>query len=276
MHLLNKDHYCKLIEPVRNITINNLFARWIIEGHLPGKVYVDFIERPETFYAVHPYGMSLLFGKTTNAGFNENFRKYALNKGRERNRFEWMQAYPYEWNPVLNELFKEHLIKSSENIFFREQGIVELNTRINFKFNPRIYADKRPALNDPECRIFRTTGKFFEEMQGSVVPAYFWKDKHHFIEKGIGFSLCYGDKLASTAYSAYILDRKLEIGIETIMEYRGRGFALYACGALIDYCLEMGYEPVWACKLENTRSFRLAQKLGFEPVAEIPYYRLGI
>jgi hypothetical protein len=34
-------------------------------------------------------------------------------------------------------------------------------------------------------------------------------------------------------------------------------------------------EPVWACRLENDGSYKLAQKLGFEPVLEIPYYRLS-
>jgi GNAT superfamily N-acetyltransferase len=276
MQLLSPGQYHKLIEPVKSVTINNLFARWVIEGHMPGKVYADDYENPITFYVVHPYGMSLLFGKSSNAGFNENFRKYALNLSGERNKFEWMQAFPGEWNSILDELFKEHLIKSSENIPFREERNIELNTRINFKFNPRIYRHKRKILNDPDCRIIRTTANLFEEMQGSVVPAYFWKNADHFIEKGIGFSLFYKDKLASTAYSAFLLDRKLELGIETREEFRGRGLAFQASCALIDYSIENGYEPVWACKLENTQSFRLAQKLGFEPVAEIPYYRLGL
>jgi RimJ/RimL family protein N-acetyltransferase len=276
MYLLNPQQYYKLLEPVRDVTFNNLFARWVVEGHLSGKVFADNCDSPETFYVVHPYGMSLLFGKTTNADFNEKFRNYALNINGERNKFEWMQAFPDAWNSVLNQLFDGNLIKSSENILSKEEGIIELNTRINFRFNPSLFADKKQILNDPGCRIFKTTGKFFEEMQGTVVPAYFWKDKDQFAEKGIGFSLCYKGKLASTAYAAFVMDRKLELGIETVKEYRGRGFAIHVCTALIDYCIENGYEPVWACKLENTQSFRLAQKLGFEPVAEIPYYRLGI
>jgi RimJ/RimL family protein N-acetyltransferase len=276
MQLLNPDQYHKVIGPLKKVTFNNLFARWVAEGHIIGKVYADKVESPETFYVVHPYGMSLLFGNYTNAGFNEKFREYALNNHGGRSNFEWMQAFPGEWDSVLKELFKEHLIKSSENIFQREEKIIELNTRINFRFNRRIYDLNRQILNDPECSISKTTGLQFEEMKGSVVPAYFWKNADHFIEKGVGFSLCYKGKLASTAYSAFLLDRKLEIGIETKEEFRGKGFAVHTCSSLIDYCLENGYEPVWACKLENTPSYRLAQNLGFVPVAEIPYYRMGV
>jgi RimJ/RimL family protein N-acetyltransferase len=83
-------------------------------------------------------------------------------------------------------------------------------------------------------------------------------------------------KLASTAYSAFILEKKLEIGIETLEEFRGKGYAYHTCCALIGHCIENGLEPVWACKLENNASFRLAQKLGFVRCAEIPYYRLGL
>ena len=101
---------------------------------------------------------------------------------------------------------------------------------------------------------------------GSVVKGY---------ENGIGFSLLYKNKLATTAYSAFIIEDKLEIGIETIEEYRGKGFAQYTCAALIDYCITNNYEPVWSCRLENIGSYKLAIKLGFEPTRKLPFYRLS-
>jgi RimJ/RimL family protein N-acetyltransferase len=61
-----------------------------------------------------------------------------------------------------------------------------------------------------------------------------------------------------------------------VEQYRGKGLALHACSALIDYCLEYNYEPVWACRLENYASYKLAQKLGFDPVLYMPYYKLNI
>ncbi len=47
------------------------------------------------------------------------------------------------------------------------------------------------------------------------------------------------------------------------------------CSTLIEYCLENSYEPVWACRLENVGSYKLAEKLGFEMYGEVPYYRLS-
>jgi hypothetical protein len=93
MNLLPATEYHKLIEPIKKVSINNLFARWVIEGHLPGRVYVDNVSNPLTFYVVHSYGMSLLFGNFTNEKFNQELRNYALNKDRTRHKFAWMQAF---------------------------------------------------------------------------------------------------------------------------------------------------------------------------------------
>jgi len=80
--------------------------------------------------------------------------------------------------------------------------------------------------------------------------------------------------LVSTAFSAFVHGHLLELGIETLAGFYGRGFAQFTCSALIDYCLENNLEPVWACRLENTGSYKLAQKLGFEVEHLLPYYQL--
>jgi len=275
MILLRKPYYYKAVEPLKQVTINNLFARSVIEKQVTGVVYADNENTPETFYVVHPYGMSLLFGNTDNEEFNARFRNYALNTDKGRNKYEWMQAFPDSWDKTLLKLFKGCIIKADENPENNRKNIIELNTRINFKFNVKRYLEFKQKNITGNSKIVRTDKKIYANMKGSVVPMYFWDNADHFYNKGIGFSLFYDDKLASTAYSAFILGDKLELGIETIEEFRGKGFAQYTCSALIDYCLENNYEPVWACRLENAGSYRLAQKLGFAPAIKIPYYRLS-
>jgi len=275
MILLEKEKYDKLTEPLKKVTINNLFARSVIEKCVTGKVYVDNCDDPQTFYVVHPYGMSLLFGDCNNKVFNESLRRYSLNTDKTRKKHEWMQAFPKDWDAVLNRLFEHCMIKSSDNIENKEDSIIELNTRINFKFNQLKYLENKVKHRASDIVIKRTDKQIFKEMKGSVVPLYFWDNADDFIKNGVGFSLFCDNKLASTAYSVFVHDNKLEVGIETIEEFRGRGFARQICSALIDYCIENDYEPVWACRLENIGSYELAQKLGFEPCAKIPYYRFS-
>jgi GNAT superfamily N-acetyltransferase len=273
MELLKENAYDKLIRPLNLVSINNLFARAVVEKHIQGKIYVDNPERPKTYYVVHPYGMSLLFGDAHNLSFNLKFRDYALELSISRDRQEWMQAYPNNWDQVLSDLFGASLVKSTDT--HNNQNIIALNTRVNFIFNMSRFLSGRRELRSRNCRVVRTDRNLYHEMKGSVIPYFFWSSADDFVENGVGFSLICEDKLATTAYSAFILDDKLELGIETVPEFRGKGFAQIACTALIDYCLENGYEPIWACRLENVGSYKLAEKLGFEPIALIPYYKLG-
>jgi GNAT superfamily N-acetyltransferase len=274
MQLLEKEKYEKLIAPLKKVAINHFFARAVVEKKVKGHVYVDNKDNPKTYYVIHPYGISLLFGDHTNADFNNKFRDYALNTNKVRSNFEWMQASSDNWHHVLNELFKDNIIKSSENQENPKTNYIELNTRANFKFNLNRFLNYREGCNLDNYSIVKTDKKLFKEMKGAVIPKYFWDSADDFCENGVGFSFLYENKLASTAYSAFIFGYFLELGIETIEEFRGNGFAQYVCTALIDYCLENGYEPVWSCKYENIASYRLAQKLGFEVTAKFPFYRL--
>lgn len=275
MFLLNKDNYNKVFGPLRNLSINNLFARSVIEKHVSGTVYVDNINQPKSFYVIHPYGMSLLFGKSDNEEFNEVFRDHALNINQTRSKHEWMQAYPNNWDHVLIDLFNNSLIKSSDNSANIESEIVELNTRVNFEFKLDKYTKFKQNYIEKNLLIVRTNRNAFTEMIGSVVPINFWDSAEDFCEKGIGFSLFHEKELASTAFSSYIHGSDLELGIETIENYRGKGFAIHVCSALIDYCIENNYKPIWSCRLENIVSYKLALKLGFEPTLRLPYYRLS-
>jgi GNAT superfamily N-acetyltransferase len=273
MILVDESEYYRVLEPLHKVAINNLFARTVVEKHLQGKVYVDEVDAPKTFFVVHPYGMSLLFGKPDNDVFNRQFREYAFNKDKSRRKYEWMQTYPDSWDVVLKDLFGSDLVKCSDHAN-NDNNCIELNGRVNFKFNRDayfVYKQYKPATH---YQILRTDKEAFNDMKGSVVPMFFWKDAEHFHNHGVGFSLFYENKLASTAFASFIHDRYLELGIETVEEYRGKGLAQHVCSALIDYCLINNFEPVWSCRFENTASYLLAQKLGFEPVSKGTYYRL--
>ena len=274
MEILEKEKYSKLIEPLKKVTINNLFARAVVEQKVSGKVYVDDRANLETYYVVHPYGMSLLFGNHTNHTFNKAFKEYALNSNGLRTDYEWMQAFPGKWNTVLSDLFENCSISSSKNVTNHFEGVIELNTRINFRFSIHKYNNFKRNLPTLPHDIVRTDQDLFHAMKGSVIPSNFWDNADDFVARGVGFSLLVENQLACTAYSAFIFDDMLELGMETISKFRGKGFAKHTCARLIDFCLENNYQPVWACRLENTGSFRLAQALGFEPTLQIPYYRL--
>lgn len=275
MERLHEVDYHKLTEPLQQVTINNLFARAVVEQKVKGQVFVDDSNNPSTFYVIHPYGMTLLFGKSNNPSFNNRFRAYAQNQNGTRNAHEWMQAFPASWDPVLQDLFGESLIPAAHNTTQQEKEIIELNTRVNFTFNKEKFLANRKPVTDPDIRIIPANGELFREMKGSVIPANFWNNEADFLKNGLAYCLFYQDQLASMAFSSFWFGSSFELGIETTPSFRGKGFARLVCSALIDHCLANDYEPIWACRLENTGSYQLALQLGFDVSKTIPYYRLS-
>jgi RimJ/RimL family protein N-acetyltransferase len=272
MIALKEDEYDKVKEPLAAITVNNLFARAVVERCISGKVYVDDALNPKTFYVAHPYGLSMLFGAVGHDAFNSGLVDYLLNTSGLRVREEQLQVFQEDWLEKLTELFCDHGLRSRDN--GNEGSLPKKGMRINFKFNRPSYLASQKLFPRALPAMVRTDRDLFEKARGMVIPKFFWRNADHFYRDGVGFTAIENDEPASTAFSSFILDGQLEIGIETSEKYRKRNLALGVCSAIIDYCLEKNYEPVWACRADNTASYRLALKLGFEPVASIPYYHL--
>jgi hypothetical protein len=268
-----------VVGPLNEIGFNTLFARTVVEGHNPGKIFVDDVKKPSTIFIAHPYGMSLLFGSADNEEFNESLRGYILNENHARKRPEWLQIHPLSWKPFLGGLLGELLVRKQVDMVIPTQAIHEPAkvmeyTRVNFRFNVAKYKRFKVGMARQNYKIVRTDKKMFLDMQGTVIPKYFWRDAGHFLKDGVGFTLLHNGEPASTAFCAFFHENQLEIGIETMEKYRGLGLSPYVCSALIDYSLENGHEPIWSCRLENVGSYRLAQKLGYEPTLYLPYYLL--
>jgi len=276
MYTLPVSEYEKVQKPLGEVPINTLFVQAVIRGDVPGTVNVDDVQTPRVFYIVHQYGMSLLFGDTDNRAFNEEFAHYLLNEAKTRNHHEWMQVYPSAWASRLESMLGDNLVKKSERADGDDPGKVVEFTRVNFEFDPGRYREAVEKRARPGCEIVPTTPEMYEAIQGSVIPKDFWRDGDQFVEAGGGYTLICDGEPAATAFTAYRIGDTLEIGIETMEKHRGRGFAFWVCAALIEYCLTHDLTPDWTCRMENTGSYILAQRLGFVPVRYLPYYRLAV
>ncbi len=256
---LAKSEFKTILNKVKEVEFNTYFAQSVIVGHAKGTVYVNDRNNPTAIYIVSDYGMSLLFGDCSDAVFNQALIDYFTGKDCRRKKAEWLQAYPIGWADVLKPLVEQ-------------SNIVEQYSRVNFSFDKTIFKNNNLKHNLSEFTIIRTPVELFLSVNDLVAPKYFWQDKFMFEQHCVSFTLMYEGKPVSTAFTSCLHDDKLEIGIETEEAYRGKGFASMVCTALINYCLENGLEPVWSCRLENTGSFNLAQKLGFVPTLIMPYY----
>lgn len=148
------------------------------------------------------------------------------------------------------------------------------NTRVNFSFNCEKYLKQKASYLNQDLEVVRMNKERFLAATGGVNPKAFWRNEEQFLAEGLGFNILDAGEIASTAFSGFVNEHQLEIGIETSEAHRGKGYAYAVCSALIEYCLEHQLEPVWACRLDNEGSFNLAHRLGFETTYMIPYYRL--
>lgn len=277
---LKKEMFQNLIITLQEADINTLFAMSVLERKVDGKIFADDSTSPASFYLQHPYGMSLLYGENGNEEFYGELKLHLLNSDKCRKRAEWLQVYPAALYSKMETLLGDNLIKKGAEEPYSDPSAAEVHKvleyqRINFTFRKEKYLAFRRSLSNEHAEIISMTEDIFNQLAGNVVPKYFWDNYYDFEKNGIGFTLLLKDRIpASTAFASCVIDRKLEIGIETGAEYRGSGFAARVCARLIDYCLENGLEPVWSCNSGNMGSRKLAGKLGFEECKRIPYYRL--
>lgn len=276
MILLPPDDFARHLSLLRQVPINHLFALAVLRRQVDGWVWADHPDHPQALYLLHPYSMSLLVGETDHPAFLEALRKHCLGSSSSRQGPEWLQTYPESWAPKLADWLGDALLdRQGLSTPVGPNPRVEVYTRVNFQFNPAAYAAFRTTLPACPFPIVPTGPQYFHDLPGSVVPRFFWRDAAQFAGQGIGFSALDGTIAAATAFSAFVEEGQLEIGIETDERYRHRGLAAQVCCALIDYCLERNLEPIWSCRRENAASFRLACKLGFVPLRYLPYYRLA-
>lgn len=278
IELESKDYYLAL-PLLDQVKINTLFARSVLEQNIDGKVFTDCADSPRAFYVVHSYGMSLLFGERGDEAFEDSLFDYLTNKAETRQTAEWLQADPArDWTGLIDSIRTSHngtLVTGVDLPESNNPRAIQLNTRVNFRFDRQAYLTAKEQFFKQDELIVQTTKEQFGALTEGVVPRFFWRDAAHFEAEGIGYTLLRDGEIAATAFSACCAQNQLEIGIETAHKYRGKGYAFSVSSALIDYCLERGLEPVWACRLENEGSYNLAQKLGFVPVLNLPYYRLA-
>ena len=256
MYKLDKNRYEILLPYVQAVPFNMLMARSVIVQHVDGRIFVDSLDCPRTFYIVHSYGMTFLCGDSNNREFNNALFDYFLSDSRKQD--EWLQAYPRGWDAVLKPLV--------------DTGTAALNSRINYKLDvAKFRASCRPA---GDLQIVSLPADELFQIGGKVVPKDFWKSPTQFANVAKAYTVMVDGKAASTAFASAVHDNKFEIGIETVEEYHGKGLAYFACAHLIEYCLGNNLEPVWSCRAENSASVALSKKLGFVETLRMPYYHI--
>ena len=97
-----------------------------------------------------------------------------------------------------------------------------------------------------------------------------------YFEKMICGNLCVGvyeDGVLVSCTDApempYLSDEVQEIGINTLSDYRGKGYATIACQGSVNEIIKSGKVPQWSTTITNIASQKLAEKLGFVKLGDL-------
>jgi len=113
--------------------------------------------------------------------------------------------------------------------------------------------------------------EFFKGMHPNADAGWIYEYFDEMAETGTTFGVFADGKLVSCADAPgmpFMVDKVQEIGIATLPEYRGKGYALDACVTAARAHIDGGKCPLWSAAWDNAASRNLAEKVGFEKYAD--------
>ena len=133
---------------------------------------------------------------------------------------------------------------------------------ILFSANPKVIEFFRSELR-PDYEICQFNKDMFNNLQGRITPRFSWRDASEFLNHGMGYCVMHQKEAVSWAFSAAVSRDEIDIGIETVSDFRHMGLGLAAAEKMIQFCFEQHTRPVWSCDANNIASQKIAEKLGF-------------
>ena len=164
--------------------------------------------------------------------------------------------------------------------FFQNKHDVVFGKRYNYDY-PLSNPLSRGKIT-PDYQICRFNTELFDNILGRITPRFSWRDASEFLNHGMGYCVQYKKRAVSWAFSAAVSRDELDIGIETVSDFRHMGLGLVVAEKMIQFCFEQRKRPVWSCDVNNIASQKIAEKLGFVNHSEyttirryIPVYELN-
>ncbi len=98
-----------------------------------------------------------------------------------------------------------------------------------------------------------------------------WPSQERFLAHGFGWAALLERQIACWCTSEYVGQRACGGGIATAEEFQRRGIATATAARFSQEAARRGLTHFWECNAANTPSWRVAEKLGFQLLAEERY-----
>lgn len=248
LYKLNSLQYSNLIDNANANDCGSVYPLSIAEGIQEGDIFTNSVLDYEKVLFLAHSGFAYLSGNI-DEHFLEDIYEFMLDRAKSNTkRFLLMTR---------NKYIQEH--------FESKEDVVEEKRYLFHYSDAKGYIE--PSL--PEgYELKEIDNRLLKKISGEIVPSLFWNDANNYLLKGKGYCITCNNDIASWAFSAAVSTKEIDIGIETKPEYKQQGLGMIVANKMIQYTIQQGKEPVWACHYRNIASEKMAEKLGFIKVSE--------
>jgi GNAT superfamily N-acetyltransferase len=247
------------LPPPNRHVLEPMFADYpYLRGYVPavlaggmGRAFVDDADDPKRG-GLHLLWVYLFAGDPTGDDAAEMIRRIPAGSA--------LVGPNAEWEQMIQETLGDDL-DTSQRVAFGPGSWNRKRLETISRDLPPGYAMKQVTESEVEQ---------FAQLIDWLIAAYPSRDA--FLEDGVGFAVDVGGKIVSGCSAFAMGGGKIDFGVATLTDYRGRGLAAAVSASMILYCLENNIEPCWDAM--NDTATRLGTRLGFtNPTPYITYSR---
>lgn len=247
----------------------NVEIKAVTELNNPGWVFVDNIKTPKTAL-VWSKGIEGFYfaGEENNPEFNDYINDYIDIIIRPRAKQLGLKSFEcsgisQQWDNTIEKLFNKRKLQKSYQCVYK------------FKDFESCYLEKYPidsnyTVRRIDCELLNSQIDNKEFLLSEI--QLFWSSVEDFLQKGIGFCIMNDKLVVSRAISGFVTKNTQTIGIETLKEYRRKGFAKKSVIEFLKHCKTNKFEPYWDCMKKNIASASTAESIGFSKDFEYALY----
>lgn len=253
---LTYDNY-KKVHKLFDINYPNIaFVYGIIEGKIPGEIWVDNKEIPKVCLIIcngnTPY--CFIGGQLSPVVFTDffsllqakDFVKLVCEPSSHDNQIDFGQ-YGFKSIPRVQYRYKN----------IKPEAIKEYENKSDFRLQ---------QINDKQI---------LDECTWNSLLINVYGDADHYLKFGLGFVLQdpINGQVVSEAHGV-IGDNLIEVGTITQENYRRRNLSTIVCNQLIRSAIKEGRHPMWTCDASNEASNKIAQHQGMDDSKNYTFYTL--
>lgn len=130
------------------------------------------------------------------------------------------------------------------------------------------WKDHEMRSDQGDVTVYRIDKSFFENkiekfsfVENEILR--WWNSLEHFFEHAFGYCVVCDEIIVSYCLTNFVYGNIYTLGIETLKEYRRKGYCQIAVEAFITDLLEHDSVPYWDCMYTKVASRKLAEKIGF-------------